>query len=191
MRDRSYGGEVRIGRRVPNGLSGWIAYAWSKSLWSEEADSWFPGNYDQRNGISVFAHYRWTSDLELSLKWRFASGLPIPVYAQEIDGKYYVSERRNQERLPDYARFDVRLAKSFPKDRYRITLFVEILNLTDRENVRYSGYELGSVNPKTGRSRNLTMEQFPILPTAGIMFEFEPLTHHLAESGYNCAKLGL
>jgi hypothetical protein len=172
LRDRSYGGDVRIGRRVPNGLSGWIAYAWGKSLWSEEADSWFPGNYDQRNGISVFAYYRWTSDLELSIKWRFAGGLPIPVYAQEIDGKYYVAEQRNQERLPDYARFDVRLAKSFPKDRYRITLFVEVLNLTDRENVRYSGYELGSVNPKTGRIRNLTMEQFPILPTAGIMFEF-------------------
>jgi len=81
-------------------------------------------------------------------------------------------EQRNQERLPDYARFDVRLAKSFPKDRYRITLFVEVLNALDRDNVRYSGYEVDSVNPETGRIRNLTSQQFPILPTAGIMFEF-------------------
>ncbi len=57
------------------------------------------------------------------------------------------------------------------KHRYRITLFVEVLNLTDRENVRYAGHEFGSVNPGTGQIRNLTSQQFPILPTAGIMFE--------------------
>lgn len=172
LADRSYGADIMIGRRIPNGLSGWVAYAWGKSLWSEEQGVWFPGNYDQRNGLSVFAHYRWTSNVELSVKWRFASGMPVPVYAKEKDGKYYLAEQRNQERLPDYARLDARLAKSFPKDRYRITLFVEVLNLSNRDNVRYAGYEFGSVNPGTGRIRNLTMEQFPILPTAGIMFEF-------------------
>ena len=98
--------------------------------------------------------------------------MPVPVYAQERNDKYFLAEQRNQERLPDYARFDVRLAKSIPKDRYRITLFVEVLNLTDRENVRYAGHEFGSVNPKTGQLRNLPSQQFPILPTAGIMFEF-------------------
>ncbi len=170
--DRSYGADVMIGRRVPNGLSGWVAYAWSRSRWSEGEGLWFPGNYDQRHGLSVFAHYRWTSNVELSIKWRFATGMPVPVYAQERNDKYFLAEQRNQERLPDYARFDVRLAKSIPKDRYRITLFVEVLNLTDRENVRYAGHEFGSVNPKTGQIRNLTSQQFPILPTAGIMFEF-------------------
>jgi hypothetical protein len=172
LEDRSYGGELMIGRRVTNGLSGWMAYAWGKSLWSEESGVWFPGNYDQRNGISVFAHYRWTSNVELSTKWRFATGMPIPVYAQKRDGNYFVAQQRNQERLSDYARFDVRLAKSFPKDRYRITLFVEVLNLLNRDNLRYAGYEFGSVNPKTGRIKNLTSQQFPILPTAGIIFEF-------------------
>jgi len=172
LKDRSYGGEILVGRRVTNGLGGWIAYAWGKSLWSDVQGVWFPGNYDQRTGISVFAHYRWTSNVELSTKWRFASGMPLPVYAQQVDGKYYVAEERNQERLPDYARLDIRIAKSFPKDRYRITLFIEILNLMDRDNVRYSGYEFDSVNPQTGRIKNLTSQQFPILPTAGVIFEF-------------------
>jgi hypothetical protein len=172
LEDRSYGAELMAGRRVTNGLSGWIAYAWGKSLWSEESAVWFPGNYDQRHGISVFTHYRWTSNVELSSKWRFASGMPLPVYAQKRNNNYFVAEQRNQVRLPDYARFDVRLAKSFPKDRYRITLFVEVLNLANRDNVRYAGYEFGSVNPITGRIKNLTSQQFPILPTAGIIFEF-------------------
>ena len=172
LEDRSYGGEALIGRRVTNGLSGWVAYAWGKSLWSEDSGVWFPGNYDQRNGVSIFAHYRWTTNVELSTKWRFASGMPIPVYAQKRGQQYFVAERRNQERLPDYARFDVRLAKSFPKDRYRITLFVEILNVLNRDNVRYAGYEFDSVNPVTGRIKNLTSQQFPILPTAGVIFEF-------------------
>lgn len=172
LADRSYGGEVVLGRRVTNGLSGWIAYAWNKSLWSEERDAWFAGNYDQRNGISLFVHYRWTSNVEVSSKWRFASGMPLPVYAQKKGEQYFVAEQRNQERLPDYRRLDVRLAKSFPKDRYRVTLFLEILNLLNRDNLRYAGYEFDSVNPDTGRIKNLTSQQFPILPTAGIVFEF-------------------
>lgn len=165
-------GRSRAWPRVTNGLSGWIAYAWNKCLWSEESGIWFPGNYDQRNGLSIFAHYRWTSNVELSSKWRFATAMPLPVYSQKRGEQYFAAEQRNQERLPDYRRVEIRLAKSFPKDRYRITLFVKFLNLLNRDNVRYAGYEFDSVNPSTGRIKNLTSQQFPILPTAGIVFEF-------------------
>jgi hypothetical protein len=172
LEDRSYGAEVRLGRQVPIGLSGWVGYAWGKSRWSEEEGIWFPGNYDQRNGISLFGNYRWASRIELSAKIKISSGLPLPAYAVEQDGRYYVSEYRNLERLPTYGRFDVRFGKTFNKDRYRITLFIEVINLTNRENLRFSGHDYGSVNPRTGQIRGLTQEQFPILPTAGVIAEF-------------------
>ena len=133
---------------------------------------WFPGNYDQRHGVGFFALYRWTSEVEISAKLKAASGMPLPAYAVEREGGYFVAETRNQERLSPYRRFDVRFGKSFNKDRYRITLFAEVVNLTGRENVRFTGYEIGSVDPRNGRIRNLVQKQFPFLPTAGVGIEF-------------------
>jgi hypothetical protein len=172
LRDRSYGADIRFGRQSPNGLNGWLGYSWGMSHWSQKGGEWFPGNYDQRNGLGLFLYYRWTSEFELSMKLKAASGMPLPAYAEQRNGRYYLAEERNRERLPYYSRFDFRFGKTFNKDRYRITLFVEVLNLAGRENYRYSGHDFDSVNPRSGRIHGLTQKQFPFLPTAGFIVEF-------------------
>lgn len=176
LKDRSSGAEIQMGRRRTNGLNGWLAYAWGQSGWSEKEGVWFPGNYDQRNAASLFAHYRWSSQLDLSLKWKYAGGLPIPAYVRRVEpgGKerYFLAPDRNLERLPAYARLDGRLAKSFNRDRYRMTLFVEVLNLLGRENRRFSGFGLDFINLRTGQIDELVQPQFPFLPTAGLLIEF-------------------
>ncbi len=172
LEDRSSGAEIQLGRRSASGLSGWLGYAWAQSQWSEVPGRWFPGNYDQRHGISVFAKYRWSSQFDLSAKWKFATGLPVPAYVRRTGGQYYVAEHRNLERLPNYSRVDVRFAKSFNKDRYRLTLFFEALNLLNRDNVRFTGIGYDFVNRQTGRVSELDHTQIPILPTAGLVVEF-------------------
>ncbi|RPJ86431.1 MAG: hypothetical protein EHM18_06250 [Acidobacteria bacterium] len=172
LRDRSKGAELQIRRNAVNGLAGWIGYGWGQSLWSERESEWFPGNYDQRHTLSLFAQYRWTSQLDLSGKWRYATGLPVPAYVSRQGDDYFVDAFRNQVRLSDYSRLDVRAAKSFNRDRYRLTLFVEVLNLLNRDNVRFAGVGRDDVNVKTGRIRDLDHTQFPILPTAGLAIEF-------------------
>jgi hypothetical protein len=55
-------------------------------------------------------------------------------------------------------------------DRWKLTLFGEVVNLLDRENVRYdtfSGY-----NARTGVARLNFDKMFPILPSAGMSLEF-------------------
>jgi hypothetical protein len=172
LSDRSSGAEAMVGRRAENGLSGWLGYAWGQSLWSEGDNVWFSGNYDQRHSANLFAHYRWSSRLDLSFKWKFASGLPIPAYARKQDQDYFVAAYRNMERLPNYSRVDARIAKGFDKDRYRITLFVEAVNLLNRDNYRFSGIGLDHINLSTGQLYHLVQPQFPILPTAGLIVEF-------------------
>jgi hypothetical protein len=170
--DRSKGAELQIRRKAVNGLAGWIGYGWGQSLWSERESEWFPGNYDQRHSVSLFAQYRWTSQFDLSGKWRYGTGLPVPAYVFYRDGNYYVAPYRNLARLPAYSRVDVRGAKSFNRDRYRLTLFVEVVNLLNRDNVRFAGVGRDDVNLKTGRVYDLDHTQFPILPTAGLAVEF-------------------
>lgn len=172
LRDHSSGAEVQVGRKAANGLSGWAGYAWGRSRWSEEAGAWFPGNYDQRHSASFFAQYRWSSQLDLSLKWKYASGLPIPAYVAGKGDRYFLSAGRNLERLQPYSRLDLRMAKTLNRDRYRWTLFLEVLNLLGRENQRFSGFGLDFINHKTGEVRELVQGQFPFLPTAGFLLEF-------------------
>jgi len=172
LRDRSKGGELQIGRKAANGLTGWIGYGWGQSLWNEGDSEWFPGNYDQRHSVNIFAQYRWSTRFDLSGKWRFATGLPVPAYVTYRDDRYYVAEHRNMARLPDYSRLDVRAAKSFNRDRYRLTLFVEVVNLLNRDNVRFAGVGRDDANRTTGLVRDLDHTQFPILPTAGLAVEF-------------------
>jgi hypothetical protein len=172
LKDRSKGAEARIGRRATSGLAGWIGYAWGQSLWSEKENAWFPGNYDQRHALSLFAQYRWSSQLDLSVKWKLATGMPIPAYVTYRGDTLYAAAFRNLARLPNYSRLDFRLAKSLNRDRYRMTLFFEVLNLANRDNVRFTGVGFDHVNLQTGRVSHMVHTQLPILPTAGLAVEF-------------------
>jgi hypothetical protein len=172
LKDRSKGAEASIGRRATSGLAGWIGYGWGQSQWSEKEAEWFPGNYDQRHAISLFAQYRWSSQVDVSVKWKLATGMPIPAYADYRGDTLWVAPFRNLARLPNYSRLDWRMAKSFNRDRYRMTLFFEVLNLANRDNVRFTGVGLDHVNLQSGRVSHMVHTQLPILPTAGLAVEF-------------------
>lgn len=176
LKDRSSGAEIQIGRRRANGLNGWIGYAWGRSRWSEKEEVWFPGNYDQRQAVSLFANYRWSSQLDLLMKWKYAAGLPVPGYVRRVEqggkDRYFLAPYRNLARLPVYSRLDGRLAKTFNRDRYRLTLLVEVLNILGRENLRFSGFGFDFINLRTGQIDELVQQQFPFLPTAGLLIEF-------------------
>jgi len=79
-----------------------------------------------------------------------------------------LSEQRNQLRVPAYSRLDIRANKAFNFDRWKLTLYGEVLNLLGRENIRYTS-EMDTVNGSLSISRD-TM--FPLLPIAGIRVEF-------------------
>jgi hypothetical protein len=73
-------------------------------------------------------------------------------------------------RLPPYQRLDIRMNKSKTFDRGKMTLYVEGVNVLDHANYRfdsYNGYDGG-----TGLVYVSLSKMFPILPSAGVMFEF-------------------
>ena len=79
------------------------------------------------------------------------------------------SATRNQVRVPVYARLDVRANRTFNYRSRRLTLFVEVLNAFARDNVR-----MGSpgINVRTRQVFNLYDSMIPLMPSAGILFEF-------------------
>jgi hypothetical protein len=81
-----------------------------------------------------------------------------------------LSDRRNEVRLPDYARLDVRVSKAFLFKRWKLTATGEVLNLLNRNNLRYAGFDGFEIN--TGRVFGQLDRVLPILPSAGVVIEF-------------------
>jgi hypothetical protein len=129
----------------------------------------FDKDYDQRHTWNAYASYRITQSLNLSAKYRYGSNFPIAGFYELRNGRYFLSDVRNAERVPHYSRLDVRANKAFHFDRWKLTLYIEILNLLDQVNHRYTG--LNSIRA-TGEARLAHDTLLPFLPIAGLSFDF-------------------
>jgi Carboxypeptidase regulatory-like domain/TonB-dependent Receptor Plug Domain len=167
----AHGVEASVQRRSANGLSGWIGYAFVSARYDDTrtAES-FPADVEQRHTWNVYAHHRLSSHLSVSARFRAATNTPLVGYYREMDGRYFVSDVRNQTRLPFYSRLDLRANRTFDVARGRLTLFVEIINTYNRRNLR--GREHVGVDARTGEVFRATEKLFPIVPSAGFLLEF-------------------
>jgi hypothetical protein len=170
MRGYSRGFEVLMERRSANRLNGWVSYAYGRT-WERDGveHTAFPSDYDQRHTINIFGSYRVRPTVNLSLKWMYGSGFPYPGFLRMQNGLYYLADSRNQLRFDPYQRLDWRINKSWTKDRYKMTLYVEIINLTNQANYRFDSFN--GYNWITGWASVLRDKLFPILPSAGFVFE--------------------
>ena len=66
--------------------------------------------------------------------------MPLRGFFHGTRDALYLSTDRNQVRLPYYGRLDLRANKAFIRDRYRLTLFAEVINITNRENIRLEDF---------------------------------------------------
>jgi len=104
------------------------------------------------------------------VKARLGSGFPYPGYLEKRGADFYLTAARNQERLPSYSRVDFRCSKAFYFKRSKLSLYVEVLNLFNRENWRFD--RINSVNAATLKVSMGSDSLLPILPTAGFVLEF-------------------
>ena len=82
---------------------------------------------------------------------------------------YFVGPERNALRLPVYGRLDLRANRTFTWSRRRLTLFAEVINVLNQDNVRFSPPR---VNNSTRQVTRLFDSLVPVIPSAGILFEF-------------------
>lgn len=162
--------ELLVHRRAPNGLSGWASYAYGFAHNTDvTTGETFWGDFDQRHTVNVYANYRFSDRLSASARFRAGSNFPAPGYWREEGGEYLLGETRNTLRIPPYSRLDVRANRTFTWEHKRLTLFVEVLNVYNRSNVRFA---IPSVNSRTLRVSDLFDTMVPIVPSAGILIEF-------------------
>ncbi len=178
-RDYSRGVQLVLQRRSANRLSGWLGYtlAQARARYTEQISSGlpplgtsFPTLQDQRHSLNGFGSYRLTPTINLSGKLLYGSGYPVPSTTFAQVGSTYYPTGLNTVRLPAYLRLDLRCDKSWAFKHWKLTLYGEVLNLTNHDN-RFYTYLTG-VNPTTLQTTIQTEQELPITPTAGVVFEF-------------------
>jgi hypothetical protein len=187
QRDYSKGVQFVLQRRSANRLSGWVGYTLLQARERQSQISlpyplfnnqqtlffntgYFPTLEDQRNSLNVFAMYRLRPSVNLSGKWLYGSGDPIPSATFiQVNGQY-VPVGLNSVRLGAYNRLDLRVDKDWAFTRWKLTLYGEVLNLTNHYNARYA-YS-STIDPNTGQAQIKTLQGLPITPTAGLAFQF-------------------
>ncbi|MCA1579224.1 MAG: TonB-dependent receptor [Acidobacteria bacterium] len=165
------GFELSLQRRSANKLAGWISYSYLRTkLTDSQTGLSFVGDTEQRHLLNTHASYRFTDTWNLSGVFRFGTGPPIPGFFRQVGDNLFLSDRRNEVRVPDYARLDVRVSKAFLFKRWKLTATAEVLNLLNRNNVRYAGFD--GFDPSTGRVFGQLDRVLPLLPSAGVVIEF-------------------
>jgi outer membrane cobalamin receptor len=171
QRGYARGAQIVMQRRSANGFTGWAAYSYGVSRIHDRAlRLWFPSDWDQRHTVNLFASHRVRPSVNLSVKWVYGSGFPVPGFVIKDSAGYLLDSARNRARLDPYQRLDFRANKSKVFDRWKLTGFFEVVNLLNRANYRFDTFN--GYNARTTRATLTFDKMFPILPSAGIAAEF-------------------
>jgi hypothetical protein len=165
-----HGVDVAFSRSAASGLRGWIGYSYARSRYDDpESLERFDGDFDQRHTLNVFAEHRLSYRAAVSAKLRIGSNVPVVGYFEQTGPETLrLSHLRNRVRLPMYARLDLRATRTFTSGRRRLTLFVEVMNVFDRTNVRQTEATVRQNLEVVGLAERL----IPLVPSAGILIEF-------------------
>ncbi len=99
-----------------------------------------PRSWDEPQALDLALSYRlqqWSFGLAGSFHTGWPTTASFPVEFTRKDGTVDLDigyGPRNQERLPDYRRVDLRVARDFNPGKGRLTLFADVTNLLDRKN---------------------------------------------------------
>ena len=166
----SQGIELLVERRAAAGISGWLAYSHGHASHRDMvSDEHFSADFDQRHALTAFGAYRMREGTGIGATVRLGSGIPIPAYlARGERGVLTHASRRNEVRLPAYARVDVRADRPFHYLGQQMTLFTEVTNLLNRTNVAAAGGTIAAEGVATGFTETL----LPRRLTAGLQLAF-------------------
>src|SRR5262245_9850415 len=163
--------ELTLQRRSANRLSGWVSYSYAQTRLQDEQNGLnFVSDFDQRHTVNTYGSYRFTETFNISGQWRYGSGYPIPGFFRSQGADLFLASGRNLARLPAYSRVDLRANKAFLFEKWKLTLSVELLNVTNHKNLRNP--LIDGLNLMTGRVSYRFGETMPVLPAVGISIEF-------------------
>lgn len=174
-RSLAQGVELFVRARLGPRIDGWFDYSWSSS--EDEIDGrWVPNLIDQRHTLNFDLHVELPRSWTLDLAGLFHTGRPttsisLPANETEEDESEPIPRLGplNGERLGDYYRIDLRLARTFAARSGRLRAYLDVQNLLGREND--AGYSVEYDEDEQALS--IDRERWPgLVASAGFAWEF-------------------
>ena len=168
---RVYGGQILLRQELYKGFFGWVTYSLIRSERKDHADTaWRLFDYDQTHVLAALASYAFGKGWEAGLRFRYTTGIPVtPVVGSFFDsrGDQYqpVFGDHNSDRLSAFMSLDARVEKVITLQRYKLNLFLDVQNVTNRSNPEVVVYNFDY-------ARRGIISGLPILAVAGIRAEF-------------------
>lgn len=162
-------------RSAAHGPAGWrLAYAYSASEESIGGRQ-VARSLDQRHALNAGFGYRSPGGWMFDTVWWYHTGWPTTAVsvrpatpaAEAVLGPY------NASRLPAYHRLDMRLSRTWEPARSRLSAYIDLQNLYDRDNLRGwtdFRFEAGSSGQPRLRAEPLSWGGF--LPSFGVRWAF-------------------
>jgi hypothetical protein len=192
---------AKVATSPTSSLTGWVSYTWGRAE-TTAYGRMFDADYDRRHALSAAGSYRLSRLLEVATTVRAQSGFPytpalgvrpasiedpttagtgatriVPLLDDQglliWSADYGDSSDFNTGRLPVFARVDARVTfrPRWSNDRWQ--LYVEIINLLNRDNASDLTPEL-VYDPDADRPRltEVRSGRLPLLPTFGLRYRF-------------------
>lgn len=138
-----------------------------------------PGAFDQRHSLQLDLNVRASESWRVSAAWQLHSGWPVTPMSFSVDalsdGTHHVNARygtMNSGRLPLYHRLDLRVSNERALGSGRLSIYLDIFNVYNRDNPRGLGYTVADWNAAQADVRKNQMAQLPLLPTLGARWVF-------------------
>ena len=135
---RSYGVQALLRQELSRGFFGWITYTLSRSERRDHADrAWRLLDYDQTHVLGILASYDLGRGFEVGGRFRYSTGMPrTPVVDSYRNGPFYepILGAQNSIRIPSFYQFDLRLEKGFVVHRRKLSVYLDVQNVTNRKN---------------------------------------------------------
>jgi len=173
---RARGLELSLSR-AGQALSWWAIYSLAEVTDTVDGLE-VPRAWDQRHSLQ--AGLTWNvNNWDLSVAGHIRSGWPTTSLAlEEVTGPsgepefVVITGPRNAAQLPHFSSLDVRISRTFDVGRGRITTFLEVSNLLNRNNICCYDYDL-----ETDANGEEVLEYsadywLPLLPAVGFLWEF-------------------
>jgi TonB family protein len=170
-RGEVYGVELLLRHQLYRGFFGWLGYTLMRALRSDGPDKAYRTfQFDQTHILTAIASYKLGRGWQVGFRWRYVTGFPFTPYVAGIlnsdSGRYRpIPGPQLSERVPAFHQLDLRIDKEWAFERWRLSVYLDIQNVYNRENPEAVRYNFDF-------TQRAYLTGLPIIPGFGIRGDF-------------------
>ncbi|MFV2089321.1 MAG: TonB-dependent receptor plug domain-containing protein, partial [Pseudomonadales bacterium] len=168
---RARGVEATLRYQPRRNFNAWLSYTRAAAD-DKLSDGWARRGWDQTHTVST--GFMWNpANWSLSAAFMWHSGWKTTLLPDVLIEGETPSLERNADRLPNFSSFDLKLGRTWDWPRQSLTVFAEVTNVFNTNNVGAYEYDLDGVTDGAYQVTQEGVTLLPMVPSLGVRWTFE------------------